>query len=70
MTSPSCYLKCLEYVVHAANGVCALIKEGLFVGIEAEVEDLFPAIAADDHGYAQTDVLLSVFAVEGNAAGE
>ena len=60
----------LQDIIHAPHGVGALIKEILFLRVEAKVEDLFPAVATDGDGYAEADIFLSIFTVEGDAASE
>src|SRR5258708_12286411 len=64
------FLERFENVVHAADGFGAFVEQRLFVGVETEVEDLFPAVPADDDGNTEADILLAVFAIQGDAAGE
>src|SRR5260221_5579185 len=64
------FLERFENVVHVADGFGAFVEQRLFVGVETEVDDLFPAVPADDDGNTEADILLAVFAIQGDAAGE
>jgi hypothetical protein len=48
-----------SFMLRTASALLA--KKVHFVGVEAEVDNLLPTVAADGHGYAKADIVLSVF---------
>lgn len=52
------------------NSFSALVEEGELFVVEVEVDDLFDAVAAEDTGHTDAEILLAIFSFEKSGAGD
>ena len=57
-------LECFQHIVHASNGISALIEKSLFFSIQTEVNDLFPTAFSNSNRNTKANVFLTIFAIQ------